>query len=128
MLYPKTNLIQHTIYEFGIKSNAEGIAVIDSNSLIIGWFYRDENMKDILLASTPYFLSLNTSFDYTEGMEINNEDKMIIQRHGKYFLFRKFSLNEEVEPFYLLISKDNPEINREDFNALINLLTEILYK
>ena len=128
MLYPKTDLIQHTIYEFGIKSNAEGIAVIDSNSLIIGWFYRDENMKDILLASTPYFLSLNTSFDYTEGTEINNEDKMIIQRHGKYFLFRKFSLNEEVEPFYLLISKDNPEINREDFNALINLLTEILYK
>ena len=100
----------------------------DSNSLIIGWFYRDENMKDILLASTPYFLSLNTSFDYTEGTEINNEEKMIIQRHGKYFLFRKFSLSEEVEPFYLLISKDNPEINREDFNALINLLTEILYK
>ena len=28
MLYPKTDLIQHTIYEFGIKSNAEGIAVI----------------------------------------------------------------------------------------------------
>jgi hypothetical protein len=53
---------------------------------------------------------------------------MIIQRHGKYFLFRKFSINEDVEPFYLLISKDNPEINKDNFNALINILTEILYK
>jgi len=127
-IYPKTDLIQQTIYEFGIKSKADGIAVIDSNSLIIGWFYRNEGMKDILLASAPYFLSLNTSFDFTEGMEGNNENKMIIQRHGKYFLFRKFSLSEEVEPFYLLISKDDPEINKDDFNALINILTEILYK
>ncbi|MFX1337837.1 MAG: ADP-ribosylation factor-like protein [Promethearchaeota archaeon] len=127
-IYPKTDLIQQTIYEFGIKSKADGIAVIDSNSLIIGWFYRYESMKDILLASTPYFLSLNTSFDFTEGMEDNDENKMIIQRHGKYFLFRKFSLNEEVEPFYLLISKDDPEINKEGFNALINILTEILYQ
>ncbi len=127
-LYPKTDLVQKTIYEFGIKSKADGIAVIDSNSLIIGWFYRNEGMKDILLASAPYFLSLNTSFDYTEGMEGNNENKMVIQRHGKYFLFRKFSLNEDLEPFYLLISKDTPEINKDDFNALINILTEILYK
>jgi hypothetical protein len=127
-LYPKTDLVQKTIYEYGIKSKADGIAVIDSNSLIIGWFYRNEGMKDILLASTPYFLSLNTSFDYTEGMEGNNEEKMIIQRHGKYFLFRKFSLSEELEPFYLLISKDTPEINKDDFNALIHILTQILYK
>lgn len=127
-IYPKTDLIQQTIYEFGIKSKADGIAVIDSNSIIIGWFYRDESMKDILLASTPYFLSLNTSFDFTEGTELISENKMIIQRHGKYFLFRKFSLNEGVEPFYLLISKDDPEINKDAFNALINILTEILYK
>lgn len=127
-LYMKTDLIQKTIYEYGIKSKADGIAVIDSNSLIIGWFYRNEGMKDILLASAPYFLSLNTSFDYTEGMEGNDENKMIIQRHGKYFLFRKFSLSEDLEPFYLLISKDTPEINKDAFNALINILTEILYK
>ena len=127
-LYPKAHLISHTVYEFANKSDAEGIAVIDSNSIIIGWFYRDENMKDILLSSAPYFLSLNTSFNYAQGTENDPEDKMIIQRYGKYFIFTKFSLSDEAVPYYLLISKDSPKINKEAFNALITLLTEILYK
>jgi len=127
-LYPKANLIQETISEFATKSDFEGIEIIDQNSFIVGWYYKDEKIKDILVASTPYFLSLNTSLDYADTMDHEGEDIMILQRFGKYFIFKKFSLNKEAVPYYVLISKDNPEINKEEFKALINLLCEILYK
>lgn len=127
-LYPKANLIQQTISEFATKSDIEGIEIIDPNSFIVGWYYKNEKIKDILVASTPYFLSLNTSLNYADTMDHEGEDQMIMQRFGKYFLFKKFSLNDEAVPYYVLIFKDNPEINKEEFNALINLLCELLYK
>ena len=127
-LYPKANLIQQTISEFGEKSDVEGIEIIDQNAFIVGWYYKNEKIKDILVSSTPYFLSLNTSFTYADNTDEKGEDKMILQRFGKYFIFKKFSLNEEAVPYYILISKDNPEIDTEDFKALINILCEILYK
>jgi GTPase SAR1 family protein len=128
MLYPKEKLIQKTIYEFANKFNAEGLEIIDDNSLIVGSYYKNEETKDILNASTPYFLSLDDSFHYSNNINEENEDKMIIQRFGKYFLFKRFNLKEGTPPYYLLLSKANPEFNTEELNAFINLLKEILYK
>lgn len=127
-VYPKTNLIQKTTSEFANKFNAEGLEIIDSNSLIVGAYYMNDDIRTMLTTSTPYFLSLNNSFQTSATSEEREQENMVIQRYGKFFLFRQFMLREGSPPHYLLLMKANSEFNNDDFNAFVNLLKEILYK
>ena len=127
-LYPKANLIQKTIETFASKFKAEGVEIIDDNSLIIGSYYKNENIKDILNQSTPYFLSLNDSFQYSESFDEDPEEKMIIQRFGRYFLFKPFEIKEDGTPYYLLAIREDPFIKKDEYLTLVKLLKEILYK
>jgi GTPase SAR1 family protein len=127
-LYPKTDVLQNTVYEYAKKFDIEAIEIIDSNSLIVGSYYQNERIRDILVASTPYFLSLNASFDSANNLEELSENKMIVQRFNRYFLFLKIAIQEGYLPYYLLICKDTPEIEKGDYDSLINFLKELLYK
>ncbi|MFX1325225.1 MAG: ADP-ribosylation factor-like protein, partial [Promethearchaeota archaeon] len=98
-LYPKSELIEKTILEFAKKVESDGIVIIDDNSLIIGSFYKDEETRHLLTASTPYFLTLNDSFQYTGVMEERFEDRMIVQRFGKNFMFKQITLGKDSAPY-----------------------------
>ncbi|MHA1148879.1 MAG: ADP-ribosylation factor-like protein [Promethearchaeota archaeon] len=126
-LYPKAELIEKTIQEFSDKVESDGAVLIDDNSLVIGSYYRTPEAKHLLNASTPYFLTLNDSFQLEEVMGVK-EDQMVVQRFGKYFIFRQISLRENV-PYYLLIMKEkSPDFSKEDYDTFINLMREIIYK
>jgi len=125
-LYPKSELIERTIGEFAKKVNSEGAVVIDDNSLVIGNYYANDDIKHILNVSTPYFLTLNDSFRIPESR--SGDDQMIVQRFGKYFLFKQITLDEKSLPYYLLLLKDNPEFKQEDYESFVKLLKEILHK
>jgi len=127
-LYPKSELIEKTIVEFAKKVNSSGVVVIDDNSLIVGSYYKDDETKHLLTASTPYFLVLNDSFQPTSVMENRYEDKMIVQRFGKHFIFKKIALKKDSDPYYLLLLKDDPVFQKEDFETFANIIKEILYK
>jgi len=126
-LYPKSELIEKTIIEFAKKVDSEGVVVIDDNSLIIGSYYKDDETRHLLTASTPYFLTLNDSFQYT-GVEERYENRMIVQRFGKNFIFKQITLKKESSPYYLLLLKEDPVFHKEDLESFANLLKEILYK
>lgn len=127
-LYPKSELIEKTIVEFAKKMDSEGIVVIDDNSLIIGSYYKDDEIKHILTASTPFFLTLHDSFQYTGVSENRYEERMIVQKFGKNFLFKQITLKKHDAPYYLLLLKDEPVFHKEDFETFANILKEILYK
>ena len=125
-LYPKSELIEKTIHEFAKKVNSEGVVIIDDNSLIIGSYYKDEETKHLLTASTPYFLTLHDSFQFTSPMEEKYENRMIVQRFGKNFIFKQITLKKESEPYYLILLKEDPVFHKEDLESFANLLKEIL--
>lgn len=127
-LYPKSELIAKTIQEFAKKVNSEGIVVIDDNSLIIGAYYKDDEVKHLLTASTPYFLTLNDSFEFTDVMEERYENRMIVQRFGRNFIFKQITIKKGATPYYLLLLKGDPVFRKEDFEMFASLLREILYK
>ncbi|MFW9875854.1 MAG: ADP-ribosylation factor-like protein [Candidatus Thorarchaeota archaeon] len=127
-LYPKSELIEKTIVEFAKKVDSEGVVVIDDNSLIIGSYYRNDEIKHLLSASTPYFLTLSDSLQYTGVQESRYEDRMILQRFGKNFIFKQISLKKDTTPYYLLLLKDDPIFQKEDFETFANIMKEILYK
>ncbi|MFW9990173.1 MAG: ADP-ribosylation factor-like protein [Candidatus Odinarchaeota archaeon] len=127
-LYPKSELIEKTIFEFAKKVESEGVVIIDDNSLIIGSYYKDDEIKHLLTASVPYFLTLHESFQFTNPMEEKYGDRMLIQRFGKNFIFKQFQLKKDTTPYYLLLVKENPAFNKEDLESFANLLKEILYK
>jgi hypothetical protein len=129
-LYPKAELISKTIHEFAKKVDSEGVVVIDDNSLIIGSYYKDEETKNLLSASTPYFLTLNDSFQFTQVIpgKIQEEGKMVVQRFGRNFIFKTLNIRGSNTPYYLLMLKGDPNIDKEDFDSFANLMTELLYK
>jgi len=127
-LYPKSELIERTIFEFAKKVESEGVVVIDDNSLIIGSYYKDDETKHLLTASTPYFLTLHDSFQYTGVSEQRSESRMIVQRFGKNFIFKQITLKKDSAPYYLILLKDDPVFRKEDLEAFANLLKEILYR
>ncbi|MFX1374630.1 MAG: ADP-ribosylation factor-like protein [Promethearchaeota archaeon] len=127
-LYPKSELIDKTIVEFAKKINSDGIVVIDDNSLVIGSYYKDDETKHLLTASTPYFLTLSDNIQYTGVLESKYEDRMIVQRFGKNFIFKQISLKKDSTPYYLLLLKDDPVFHKEDFETFANIMKEILYK
>jgi len=128
-LYSKSELIEKTIIEFGKKTYSDGIVLLDDNSLIIGSYYKDEETKNLLSASTPYFLTLNDSFVFTEVQPSRKEEEnhMVVQRFGRNFLFKQLSLKEGINPYYILMLKQDTHINNEDIACFSNLLKEILY-
>jgi GTPase SAR1 family protein len=128
-LYSKSELIEKTIVEFGKKTYSDGIVLLDDNSLIIGSYYKDDETKNLLSASTPYFLTLNDSFVFTEVQPSRQEEEnhMVVQRFGRNFLFKQLSLKEGLNPYYILMLKQDTHINKEDIDCFSNLLREILY-
>ena len=127
-IYPKSELINRTIQEFAKKFDSEGVVVVDDNSLVIGSYYRDDEIKHLMTASLPYFLVLNDSFQSTDVMEEKYDNRMIVQRFGKNFLFKQLELKKGSKPHYLLLQKEDPFFQKEDFDSFTNLLKEILYK
>ncbi|MFX0029645.1 MAG: ADP-ribosylation factor-like protein [Candidatus Hermodarchaeota archaeon] len=126
-LYPKSELIEKTIIEFAKKIDSEGVVVIDDNSLIIGSYYKNDETKHLLSASTPYFLTLSDSLQYTGVQENRYEDRMILQRFGKNFIFKQITLKKDATPYYLLLLKDDPVFQKEDLETFANIMKEILY-
>ncbi|MFX0032917.1 MAG: ADP-ribosylation factor-like protein [Candidatus Hodarchaeota archaeon] len=129
-LYPKADLIEKTVFQFAEKVNSEGVVILDDNSLIVGAYYKNDEARNLLSASTPYFLALNDNLQFTEvlpGKEYD-ESKMVIQRFGRNFIFKQLSLREGSPPYYLVMLKQDPNILREDFDTFSNLLKELLYK
>jgi len=126
-LYPKSELIEKTIQEFSKKVNSDGVVALDDNSLVIGSYYKNEEVKNMLNASMPYFLTLNDSLQQNKTSQ-DPDNQMIVQRFGKFFIFKQITLKEGAPPYYLLLLKNVPHFNNEDFYSLANLMKEILYK
>ena len=96
-LYPKSNLIDKTLSEFGKKIDAEGLMVIDDNSLLVGRYYSNDEIRQILSASSPYFLTLNDRFKEAEveGSPKKDDEGMVVQRFGKYFMFKEIKFRTD---------------------------------
>ena len=125
---PKTELIKGTVEEFAKKIQAEGLEIIDDNSFIIGSYYENKDVKTILNATSPYFLQVQDTFEKVRIGECQPEDQMVVQRFGKFFFFKKFTLKERGPPFYLLVCKENIDFNEDDYLSFIDLLKEIISK
>ena len=124
-LYPKALLIDTTIQEFADKCEAKGVELLDDNSLIISSYYEDPSIERILNGLSPFFLKLNDGFDDIDGVE-EHKNYVTVERLGKFFIFKRFKLLRGSSPYYLLLCKDDPSFNKEEFDVLANLLNEIL--
>ncbi|MFX0083412.1 MAG: ADP-ribosylation factor-like protein [Candidatus Hodarchaeota archaeon] len=125
-LYPKSKVIEIAIQEFLNKNSVDGMILMDDNSLIIGSYYKTEVIKEILYSLSPYFLRLNDAFEEYVNMDDHVENQMIVEKLEKNFLFKQFKLIEDKIRFYILLCTDEPFLNKFEFNALLNLLKEII--
>ncbi|MFX0105666.1 MAG: ADP-ribosylation factor-like protein [Candidatus Hodarchaeota archaeon] len=127
-LFPKAQLIQKTIEEFAKKLNCEGIIVIDDNSIIIGSFFENEEARFLLNKTMSYFLQLNDNFLKIGLNQL--DDKFLIQKLGKYFVFRDINIPGHSNPYHvLLLSEYNPLnifFNKKVYISFIQILVDII--
>jgi len=127
-LYPKSNLIDKTLSEFGKKIEAEGLMIIDDNSLLVGRYYSNDEIKQILSASSPYFLTLHDRFNEAdmEGSPKKEDEGMVVQRFGKYFQFKEIKFRSDPGGrYYLLIAKDTYEFDINLINEFVEIFQDI---
>jgi hypothetical protein len=108
----------------------DALELIDDNSLILGSFYKNKHVEELMNAITPFFLEVNEIFakvSYSRPHEDKPEEQMIIQKFGKNFLFKKFSLKQLESDFYFLGCKSgDANFQTEEFQMFVNLIKEIL--
>jgi hypothetical protein len=121
-LYPQSELVDNTIKEFSSKIHADGILVLDVNSLIIAQFYKDDKIKEILANSTPYFLTLNDSFQ----KPAENSHQMTIERGGFAFYFNQFSVEKAKMPFFILIVKMKNDFPADEIESFIKMFKPLI--
>ena len=126
-LFTKAEFVDQAAEEFAKKINAEAVELLDDNSLVIGSYYNNPEVENILKESTPYFLTLNDRLDDAQVKDENPEDVMMVRRLGKNFIFKRFIIKEKSPPYYLLMIKDDPTFSKEELDIFINLLSEILF-
>ncbi|MFW9938430.1 MAG: ADP-ribosylation factor-like protein [Promethearchaeota archaeon] len=106
-IYPKAQLIQKAIEEFGKKLNCDGLMIVDDNSIIVGSYFSNSSSKALLQESIQYFLTLNDCF--LNLGEIDDDDQILVQKLGHYFLFKTIILKEFGCAYHLSILKaQNP--------------------
>lgn len=126
-LYPQSELVDQTIREFGEKNNSDAILILDDNSLIIGQYFRIEEARPILEQTTPYFLTLNDSFqDVAENGSFTSK-KMVLERSGKSFFFDEIRYRSDLNPLYILIMNDREiGFQEESIAAFKKIFTDII--
>jgi len=126
---PKSTVIEKTIRESTERLSMDALELIDDNSLILGSFYKNKHIEELMNAITPFFLEVNEIFakvSYSRPHEDKPEEQMIIQKFGKNFLFKKFSLKQLKADFYFLGCKSDSDFQTEEFQLFVNLIKEIL--
>lgn len=127
-IFPQSELLDKTIQEFAESFDSlekcNAILVLDSNSLVIGQYFENEESKQILSKSTPYFLTLNDSLED----DVQGEQSMIIERGNKRFFTDQFRIKRATEPLFLIIMtpKRGKHLLREKIDSFITLLQGII--
>ena len=126
---PKSEVIRATIQDFGKKTDYDSVELIDDNSLLLATYYRNKYTKELMNAVTPYFLQVNDIFkrasvpvDYEETAE----NEMMLNKFGKFFLFRTFLLKKGVSNYYILNCKKDSNFDKEELELFISVMKEIL--
>lgn len=127
-LYPKSHLIKKTVEQFSQKNDYDGMLLIDNNSLIIGTYYRDDSIKELIKASMPYFYALFKKFEEKSILDYSEKDFIILQKRDSFLFYKQISIHEEAFPYYLLITKQGRYFYEQDFDPLINLLRKIIFE
>lgn len=126
-LFTRQEFVDKAAEEFAKKFNADAVEIVDDNSLIIGAYYKNSAIKEILNASTPFFMSLNDRLENAQVEDNKPEDVMLVRRFEKNFLFKRFII-EDSPPYYLSMIKDDTSFSKEELDAFINLINDILFK
>lgn len=125
-LYPQSDLLDKTIEDFANRIQVDGVIILDENSLVIGQEFKNEDAKNVLASSSPYFLTLA---DTLERKSDDTDNAMVVERGEYIFYIDQFTLDRTQGQLYLLMMKDRKiekTFNKEKVQSFIKILKSIL--
>lgn len=126
-LIDRPEAINNTLKEFSTKEQCEGICLIDNNSLIIGSYYKNDQIENLLSKSPPYFLRMNDRFSQIEkAIKIQtkfSEGKITVKRKHYFYIFQQIRNDP---PYYILLARKSPLFNDETIKSLGTFLESFI--
>lgn len=118
-LYPRSVLLDKTLQEFGVMSGYAAFLLLDKNSLTLAQYYQNDEAKEILNASTPYFLTLLDSWKPFKTIQ-KKQMKVLLNNYN--FLF--YELNYHTPLYFLVMAEDPIDMGKlDDFSKeILNIL------
>ncbi|MEJ2279461.1 MAG: ADP-ribosylation factor-like protein [Candidatus Lokiarchaeota archaeon] len=126
-LYPKVELIDRTLMEFAMRINAEGLLLVDNNSLIIASYYNNEKTQNLIKKSLIYFLSLSDILKKSNLFKSSDKDYILVQKSDKFFHFSEVILNKNYPSYYILSIKGGQYFYKDDIKTFTKVMGEIIY-
>ncbi|MHA1791428.1 MAG: ADP-ribosylation factor-like protein [Promethearchaeota archaeon] len=120
-LFPQSVLLDKTLQEFAVLNRLDALLLLDSNSLTLANYYKNDDAKNILHASTPYFLTLLDSWKPFKSKIDKKQMKVILNNYNFLFL----ELEGEISQFYFLAMSEQP-IENTIFSSLSEKITSII--
>ncbi|MHA1147712.1 MAG: ADP-ribosylation factor-like protein [Promethearchaeota archaeon] len=131
---PRAVVLEKSIQDFAKRLELLSLVLIDDNSLLIGYYYFNKYIQDLMENVTPFFLEVNETFERASvarrkiagNEEDLGEEEMIVRRFGYYFLFKKFRLKREGSFFHFLGCNKGGKFNLDYLQMFVNVIKEIL--
>lgn len=126
---PKSSVIQNIIKEFAQKIHCAGLEIIDDNSLVVGSYYVNEHIQNLMNNVSPSFLQVYDIFKKAgENLPFDEDpyEQMTVQKFKLYFYFKKFTLKQGGASFYVLACQKSFFFDESDFIVFTDMLRETL--
>lgn len=125
--FPRSDEVRNLIQDFAREIQAEGIEILDNNTLMIGAYYKEDGIKNVLDSTSPYFLDVHDSFEQVQNEPWSVDDQMFVQKEGLFFHFKKFVLRRESPPYFIFICKKTKDLDSGTYNKFVRDLKKIIY-
>ncbi|MHA1368670.1 MAG: ADP-ribosylation factor-like protein [Promethearchaeota archaeon] len=100
-LYPQSVLLDKLMQDFAVDAGFDAFLLLDNNSLILANYYKNDESKEILQASTPYFLTLLDSWKPFKTIE-KKHMKVMLNNYTFFFL----EIKNFISPLYFLVMSE----------------------
>ena len=136
-LFPRDQLMETSLIQFGEQLKCKGLALLDANGLIISKYFIAKHIEFLVQATIPSLLTLseNMCFELNESpnqeclnpeLEFIKENRISLNQSDNSFLFDQFYVEKYESPLYLLVVQGDRPPEDNEIDAFLKVIKNYL--
>jgi hypothetical protein len=123
-LVPQSVLLDQALQDYGQSSNLDALLLLDVNSLYLASYHKNNDAKEILRSSTPYFLTLLDSWKPFKKDASRKQMKVTMNLYS--FLFLELVKEKKPSGFYFLAMSATGQVDPKKLDEFSRIILSML--